>query len=377
MSTLKAINLVHPTSATNNIVLDASGNAAVGGNLTVTGAITGSGTLTTTGTVVMGSSFMRNRIINGAMVVDQRNVGASVAASGQYTLDRWVTATTVASKFNVQQNAGAVTPPVGFSNYLGVTSSSAYSILTGDILAFAQYIEAFNTSDLEWGTANAQAITLSFWVRSSLTGTFGGALQNSAQNRSYPFSFTVSSANTWEQKSVTIAGDTAGTWVSGTNGVGVRVFFSVGTGATYSGTAGSWSGNQYYGPTGATSVVGTNGATFYITGVQLEVGTVATPFEREIYSETLAKCQRYYEKCDYVIMNVTSATSGASYYLTNQFKVTKRASPTLALGPSASWSGATAALFSGTEVVQLYNGTTQFYIAGTAGIVAITASAEL
>jgi hypothetical protein len=283
---------------------------------------------------------MRNRIINGAMVIDQRNAGASVAASGQYTLDRWVTATTVASKFNVQQNAGAVTPPVGFSSYLGVTSSSAYSIATGDILAFAQYVEAFNTYDLAWGTANAQTITLSFWVRSSLTGTFGGALQNSAQNRSYPFSFTISSANTWEQKSITIAGDTSGTWVSGTNGVGVRVFFSVGTGSTYSGTAGSWAATQYYAPTGATSVVGTNGATFYITGVQLEVGSVATPFEREIYSVTLAKAQRYFETSFPIGTAPTNATSTKSQYSATQLSstgiyvgvtlgVSKRSSPTI------------------------------------------------
>jgi hypothetical protein len=131
---------------------------------------------------------MRNRIINGAMVIDQRNAGASVTPTdGQYTLDRWTFGVAQASKLTVQQNAGSVTPPVGFTNYLGVTSSSAYSVLTGDYFIARQNIEGFNTADLNWGTANASSVTLSFWVRSSLTGTFGGAIQNSAGNRAYPF----------------------------------------------------------------------------------------------------------------------------------------------------------------------------------------------
>ena len=280
-----------------------------------------------------GITGFKNRIINGAMVIDQRNAGASVSASGQYTLDRWVTATTIASKFTVQQNAGSVTPPVGFSSYLGVTSSSAYSIVTGDILAFAQYVEAFNTSDFAWGTANAQTVTLSFWIRSSLTGTFGGALQNSAQNRSYPFSYTISSANTWEQKTITIAGDTSGTWISGTNGVGVRIFFSVGTGATYSGTSGAWAGTQYYSSTGATSVVGTNGATFYITGVQLEKGSTATSFDYRPYGTELALCQRYYYRItaqaagDYFVPNAYAISTTLAFGY-NQFPVPMRTRPT-------------------------------------------------
>jgi hypothetical protein len=241
---------------------------------------------------------MRNRIINGAMVIDQRNAGASVTASttsaNVYTLDRWAYYVTAASKFTVQQNAGSVTPPSGFTNYLGVTSSSAYSVASGDILMIRQGIEGFNVSDLGWGAAGAKSVTLSFWVRSSLTGTFGGAICNNAGDRSYPFSYSIGSANTWTQISVTVSGDTTGTWLT-TNGVGIYLQISLGTGTTYSGTAGAWAGSFYASATGATSVVGTNGATFYITGVQLEVGTTATPFEREIYSNTLAKCQRYYQ----------------------------------------------------------------------------------
>ena len=238
----------------------------------------------------------RNRIINGAMVIDQRNAGASVTntAGAVYTLDRWKIYGSQASKFTVQQNAGSVTPPVGFRNYLGVTSASAYTVGSGEEFEVYQLIEGFNTSDLGFGTANASTVTLSFWVRSSLTGTFGGALQNSASTRSYPFSYTISAANTWEQKSITIAGDTSGTWLGATNGIGIQVYFGLGQGSSMSNTAGAWATGNFNNATGATSVVGTNGATFYITGVQLEQNTSATPFERRLYNQELANCQRYY-----------------------------------------------------------------------------------
>jgi hypothetical protein len=243
------------------------------------------------------ASIMKNRIINGAMVIDQRNAGASVTpVSGvfTYTVDRWAAYNSTAGiKFTVQQNAGSVTAPVGFNNYLGATSSSAYSVASGDIFVIEQPIEGYNVADLNWGSANAKTVTLSFWVRSSLTGTFGGSLLNGGGNRSYPFSYTISSANTWEQKSITIAGDTSGTWLT-TNGIGMYVSLGLGVGTTYSGTAGAWSGSQLWSATGATSVVGTNGATFYITGVQLEVGSSATGFEYVNYQTSLANCQRYY-----------------------------------------------------------------------------------
>lgn len=242
-----------------------------------------------------GTNFV-NRIINGAMVIDQRNTGASFTPSdNQYTLDRWVGRCTQTSKYTVQQNAGAVTPPAGFTNYLGVTSSSAYSVGSGDTFDIQQRIEGFNAADLGWGTANARAVTLSFWVRSSLTGTFGGVVQNSAFSRSYPYSYTISSANTWTYVSINVPGDTAGTWLT-TNGTGIVVSFGLGNGSNYSGTAGAWVGAGLLNATGATSVVGTSGATFYITGVQLEAGSVATPFERRDYGRELIMCQRYYEK---------------------------------------------------------------------------------
>jgi hypothetical protein len=237
----------------------------------------------------------KNKIINGNMVIDQRNAGASVTPSNTYTLDRWTAYSSQTSKYTVQQNAGSVTPPAGFTNYLGVTSSSAYSITSSDIFIVRQFIEGYNIADLGFGTANAKTVTLSFWVRSSLTGTFGGSFTNSAENRAYPFTYTISAANTWEQKSVTFAGDTSGTWLT-TNGTGIGVVFGLGVGSTYSGTAGAWAGSAYYSATGATSVVGTSGATFYITGVQLEVGTTATNFDFRSYQNELFLCYRYYWK---------------------------------------------------------------------------------
>ena len=279
---------------------------AVAGNNTLTLPSLAGGTLVATdatgslGAAVVSSlnggplSGMRNRIINGDMRIDQRNNGASLTPSNQYILDRWHYGNSQASKGTIQQNAGAVTPPSGFDNYMGFTSSSAYSLLSTDEFFIRQPIEGFNFSDLAFGTASAKSCTISFWVRSSLTGTFGAVLKNSGSNRSYPFTYAISAANTWEYKTQTIAGDTTGTWVGGTNGIGAYLILALGAGSTRSGTAGAWAGVDVNSVTGATSVVGTNGATFYITGVQLEVGTVATPFERRSYGQELALCQRYY-----------------------------------------------------------------------------------
>ena len=236
----------------------------------------------------------KNRIINGAMMIDQRNAGASGTATG-YTVDRWTWSANPATKGTWQQNAGSVTPPTGYKNYWGFTSNSAYTLAAGEYQSLEQSIEGFNTADFAWGTASAATITISFWVRSSLTGTFGGALRNSVGDRSYPFTYTISSANTWEQKTVTIAGDTTGTWIGATNGIGIRVGFGLGVGSTYAGTANVWQSGNILSATGATSVVGTNGATFYITGVQLEKGSTATSFDYRPYGTELDLCRRYFQ----------------------------------------------------------------------------------
>ena len=287
------------------------------------------------------SSVMRNRIINGAMVIDQRNAGASITpTNGQFSVDRWSAFLSQASKFSIQQDAGAVTPPAGFTDYLGCTSLSAYSLGASDFFGFRQAIEGFNLADLGWGTANAKTITVSFWVRSSLTGTFGGVLKNSAANRSYPFSYTISAANTWEYKTITIAGDTSGTWLT-TNGIGIEIAWSLGTGSTYSGTAGAWAGANLVSATGATSVVGTNGATFYITGVQLEVGTQATSFEYRQYQQELALCQRYYQtwggttNFDTVCVGVCSGTAFTEMVL--NMPINMRTAPTASYSAVTDW----------------------------------------
>jgi len=286
----------------------------------------------------------RNRIINGDMRIDQRNAGASSTPTGSiYVVDRWNSILTQASKLTIGQNLNSVTTPVGFSNYAGFQSTSAYSVTAGDYFIMRQNIEGYNFSDLGFGTADAKTVTLSFWVRSSLTGTFGGAFCNYAFTRSYPFTYTISSANTWEQKTITIAGDTSGTWVGSTNAGAASLSFGLGVGSTNSGTAGSWQSASLTSATGATSVVGTNGATFYITGVQLEVGSTATPFERRLYGTELALCQRYF-------WYLGGATASGDQYLASghcpttinarvvvHCPVSMRASPTVSAGTASNY----------------------------------------
>jgi len=296
----------------------------------------------------------RNRIINGAMVIDQRNAGASVTnVNGEvWTLDRWDAWGSAASKYTVQQNAGSVTPPSGFSKYLGVTSSSAYSVSSSDYFVLQYPIEGYNVADLAWGTADAKTITMSFWVRSSLTGTFGIIVQNGGGSRSYGLTYTISSANTWEYKTLTLAGDTTGSWeLTNSRGIGIR--FGLGVGSSHNISAGSWQAFNAWGVTGATSVVGTNGATFYITGVQLERGSVASSFEFRPFGTELDLCMRYYIQssddgsvAQYTGANplfgwgvtsfnaLTSATSGF------QFKNKMRAAPTVTLYYQDGTSGA-------------------------------------
>jgi hypothetical protein len=275
----------------------------------------------------------KNRIINGAMMIDQRNAGASVSfptTAANYTVDRWYGYNSVPSKFTVQQNAGSVTPPAGFTSYLGVTSTSAYSVLAADAFIIVQAIEGFNVADLNWGSANASTVTLSFQVRSSLTGTFGGSIQNSGSTRSYPFSYSIPAANTWTTISITIAGDTSGTWLT-TNGIGVSVVFGMGVGSTGSGTANTWQAGNLIAPTGATSVVGTSGATFYITGVQLEKGSTATSFDYRPYGTELALAQRYFAVAFCALDSSNAIASPTNYSYSYALKTTMRTQPTLAV----------------------------------------------
>lgn len=337
---------------------------------------------------------LRNRIINGAMVIDQRNAGASVTPNNSYTLDRWIYENTQTGKATVQQNAGSVTPPTGFSNYLGIVSTSAYSVGASDTFLLTQKIEGFNIVDFAWGGSGAQSVTLSFYVRSSLTGTFGGSITNNGSTRTYLFSYSINSANTWEYKTITIPGDTTGTWLTN-NGIGLVLRFGLGSGSTFSGAVGWQTGNIVQ-PTGTQSLVGTNGATFYITGVQLERGSAASPFDWRPYGTELALCQRYYAKtfpqATAPAQNVTfngavgavAPATGAAVVAVWVLPVVMRASPTMTTfspsAASANWSANPAAptasfLNTGDQNVSILGLTNT--AAGNGYSIHMTASAEL
>jgi hypothetical protein len=234
---------------------------------------------------------LRNRIINGAMVIAQRGTSSADPASNQYVIDRWVTGLNVTGKISIAQSSEA---PAGFTNSFLVTSSSAYTVQPSDIIYLQQRIEGFNTADLSFGTASAKSLAMSFWVRSSLTGTFTGFLQNADETRVYAFTYTIAAANTWQQVIISIPGDTSGTWIGASNNIGMRVSFSLCAGSSYLTTANSWNSATAFGVTGQTNLVATNGATFYVTGVQLEVGSTATSFDYRPYTTELQLCQRYY-----------------------------------------------------------------------------------
>jgi hypothetical protein len=303
-------------------------------------------------TVGSGWTGFKNRIINGAMMIDQRNAGASVSlAGGNFPVDRMRLSTTgITSIATVQQNLNSITPPVGFQNYIGMSVTSGAA--TGSTAAgrITQRIEGFNVADLGFGATGASTVTLSFWVRSSLTGTFGGSLQNNDGNRVYVFSYTINAANTWEQKTVTITGDTTGTWLK-TNGIGMILLLSVGSGSTFQGSAGSWGSTYYDTVTGQVDVLATTGATFYITGVQLEKGSTATSFDYRPYGTELALCQRYYQK-NYNQANAVGSSSGnddqrniVTAYAGNEYsntiylKQTMRAIPSISFWTSGGVSG--------------------------------------
>lgn len=259
-------------------------------------------------TVVMGSPFaMRNKIINGAFEIDQRYGGAAVTPTGsQYVIDRWAVSISQASKLTIQQ---LTTAGFGFKYYQRVLVAATATVGAGDYFGVQQLIEGTNCTDLEWGTATAKTVTLSFWAYSTVAGTYGGSLRNSANNRSYPFTYVLP-GSTWTYITITIPGDTSGTWLTDT-GVGVNIYFSVGMGSTFSGTAGAWAGANYASATGAASIMGTSSAVFAITGVQFEVGTKATPFERRLFGVEYLLCQRY---CQLVGSNISGMVAGTTEY---------------------------------------------------------------
>jgi hypothetical protein len=268
----------------------------------------------------------KNRILNGGMVIDQRNAGAAVTAGSAYTLDRWnVDRVWSGSTVTIQQSS---TVPAGFNNSLVATVSTGAAVAAGSYFSIQQFIEGNNLADMGFGTANAQTFTVSFWVRSSVTGTFGVGFRNSAFDLSYWTTYTINAANTWEQKFVTITAPTSGTWYTN-NSYGLNVIFSLGCGSTNKAASNNaWNAGGKIGAVGETDLIATTGATFYITGVQLEKGTVATNFDWRPYGTEFALCQRYYYK--YNTQNWAGIRySGTSPWMTTGFPVTMRATPTV------------------------------------------------
>ena len=338
-----------------------------------------------------GSFGFRNRIINGQMVIDQRNAGASVSIDGAapYTLDRYLCQDNTDGSFSVQQSS---TAPTGFNSSLLVTITGTDSSLTTTQFGrIVQRIEGYNIADLGWGTASAQTVTLSFWVRSSVTGTFSGVLNNSAGDRLYAFTYTINAANTFEYKNITIAGDTTGTWLT-TNGTGIELNLSIGAGPSRTVAAGSWGTALAYAATGQTNLFATASATFYITGVQLEKGSTATSFDYRPYGTEFALCQRYYETYSngtgtgaiYEGITGNFATTAAFRGFV-PFKVTKRASPSVTVPTTyttINWSGGNitpssgGSNFSSVEGASI-NFTTSTVVAGQAATAGISSSAPV
>lgn len=251
----------------------------------------------------------KNKLINGAITIDNYNQGASVTptGSGTFVVDRWGTYNSQPSKFSVRQmnardtsasNYEANSAPTGFVNSLKFTSTSAYSIGSGEVFGFAQAIEGFNIQDLNFGTANAIPVIISFWAKSSLTGQFGVFLKNGGvfsggfDNLFYITSYTINAANTWEYKTILITPPTSGSWAVNSN-AGLCLAFSLGAGASVTGGSASWGSTFYNQPSGSVNLVANNGATLYITGVQVEKGTVATEFDFRSIGQELELAQRY------------------------------------------------------------------------------------
>ena len=295
MSTLKTTNLQNASAASPAFVLASDGSATANLSSVNGGPIAGS----------------RNRIINGDMRIDQR--AAVVTTNDSYTVDRWQLGFATSGAVQSAQSGDA---PTGFGNSLlfDVTTADT-SIAAGEYGVLTQYIEGLNTADLAWGTASAQTITLSFWVKSTTTGTYCVSFRNSGNSRSYVATYSVASANTWEYKTITVSGDTSGTWL-GTNGVGISIAFCFAVGSTFQTTAGSWQAGNFLGTSAQTNLLASAANEIRITGVQLEPGSTATPFERRSYGQELALCQRYYQKYLGVLLSGYNGIGGPIYTMT-------------------------------------------------------------
>ena len=318
-------------------------NAIQNTNTTAGGiGIDGSGHVTIEGQSLPSAGPLSNRnlIINGAMQVAQRGTAFNAQGSGDspYTLDRFQFSGTGsgAQEFNITQNA---TAPDDFAQCLRIACSTANaSPSANDLFSIIQKIEAQDLQILNYGSAAAKKITLSFYVRSNVTGTYAILVYQNDDSRMNVVNYTVDSANTWERKTITINEDTTGV-IDDNNQEGLMLewVLSVGsnfTGSTTKNTWGAYAGaNRASGH--AVNIGSSTSNTFDITGVQLEVGSVATPFEHRSYGDELARCQRYYYRHADGSQNSNAGLGSGLWYLTTDvyisihFPTTMRANPTL------------------------------------------------
>jgi hypothetical protein len=326
---------------------DTSGDLELQSGGTTKAKITSSGLQNASGSAIT-SQAGKNKIINGDMRIDQRNGGASNTLVGTSTshstsammTDRWQLF--LHGITNAQTYQQVTDAPAGFSHSLKITNNSTtQSVGAGNALTPRQKIEGLNTAHLNWGTSDAKTITISFWVKASVTGTYPVSISNNAFDRAYVSTYTVSSANTWEKKTVTIAGDTSGTWLT-SNSLGINVMFGLDAGTNFDTTANEWVAGSKRSISSNVHFVANASATWQITGVQLEEGTSATPFEHLQYGHQLELCQRYYEKSyNQTTVPATAQIAGAASSVSSSsaptqgngvtFKVTKRAAPTMAI----------------------------------------------
>lgn len=244
----------------------------------------------------LGAPLMDDRIINGAMRIDQRNVGGAVTpTTGVYLVDRWLLGISQPSKLTLQQLAPS--PALArFTSALKLTVASAYSAGAGEAFFLTHKIEGNNIADLDYGLAGARTCVLSFWVQASVTGTYGLCLRNSASARSYLATYSVPVANTWTYITLTIPGDTTGTWLT-TAGIGIELDFDLGSGSTFQSVLTGWqAGSALMRTAACVSFVANAAATFWITGVRLQPGSIATPYVLRPFGLELLLCQRYYQK---------------------------------------------------------------------------------
>ena len=347
MSTLQVEGIRNAAQSNDAIAFAGDGSVSIASTcsiskpVTVTGAVTA---LQDNQIKLINVVSDTNMLINPHMQVNQRNAGSLTvnSSTAQYPCDRWVCRGEGGSKAFTVQQVAISNQGLGVRHCVRVTSSQAATLSANDLFNFRQMIEGCNIQRLNLGEAGCQSMTLSFTARSSVAGTHSGAIQNSAQNLSYPFTYTLV-ANTWTDVIITIPPITSGSFNEGST-IGLRVIFDLGSGDNFRGTANQWNNGQDEGATSSVRLLETNGATWEITKVQFEEGTIKSPTQKRSYDDELRRCQRYWEgvyMTDGTAMMKGYASHGGGSNFEYQYAVTKRATPTWSLEGNASWSGAT------------------------------------